>query len=192
MPNSDEAIYHHGEIDPLDYQVDDILLCVAAYPGLQVDNLYMTHAVARHRTPEGVAITATVITGGELVEVCPVERFLVRTRLVTHLWARDGSIATHSFPDYEDFERWCAVSRVRVAYGVQFVKADRPLAADARFAALGVPGKRADDTDTMWYVCDLSTRTVEKVGVGPAARDHAIRVSRSANDEWRAEREARQ
>lgn len=189
MLNADDNItYHDVQIDPSDYQVEDIVRCVAPHPWLLINNLYLVHAVRRRWMPAGIVSAVTVIAHGRFVEVCPAEPVLVPTRGIAQQKDADGSSATRTFPDHEDLERWRAVARVaRLHHGA----ADRRCPESVRYTAMCVPGELADGADSTWFVYDLHARTSEKIGAGAAAQEVAGRMARTANRTWRAEREGR-
>ena len=64
MTTSDdhEIMYHHGTSDPTDYQVDDVLVCVAAGHGLALGEHYLAHAVER-RSASGRVVTTVTVSG---------------------------------------------------------------------------------------------------------------------------------
>ena len=191
MLSADDNITNHDmQTNPGDYQVNDVVRCVAPYPWLLLNNLYVVHAVRRRWMPAGIVSVVTVLAHGRVVEVRPAEPVLVPTRDNAPQNAADGSHATRTFPDREDLARWRAVARVARAHRLNHVVADRPRPGSARYTAMCVPGELADGADSTWFVYDLHARTSEKIGAGVEAQEVAGRMARTANRTWRAQQAA--
>lgn len=183
--NDDEIMYHHGTSDPTDYQVDDVLVCVAAGHGLAVGEHYLAHAVEHRRACGRVVTTVTVSSTNDfdLVEVVEADAFLRRTRVLVDVIEPSGRVRRHSFPDPEELAVWCAFTRVPAdrIRNQRYVPAEPTPPASGRFTAMCVPGELDDGSDANWYVYDLVFRTSDKVGVGPQCRSLAIWTAREAN-----------
>jgi hypothetical protein len=180
--SNEEVMHHHGTTDPTDYQVEDVLMCIADGHGLKKGELYIAQVVARRRAPGRIVTTVTVSADFKLFEVSEAEAFLRRTRVVAEVMAPNGQVTTHSFPDSEQLDVWCAfthtpANRVR---NKRYVEADPSPPASSRFTAMCVPGDLDDGSDAMWYVHDLLFRTSDKVGAGPQSRSLAIWMARNA------------
>lgn len=105
--NIEQIMYHHGTTDPTDYQVEDVLLCIADGHGLKKGELYIAQSVARRKARGRVDTTVTVTTASfKFIEVLEAEAFLRRTRVLVEVMAPNGEVTVHSFPDAE--ELWCA------------------------------------------------------------------------------------
>ena len=109
--NSEAIMYHHGTSDPTDYQVDDVLVCVATGYGLKAGELYVAQAVARRKTRGRVVTAVTVTANSTVIEILHAEGFLRRTRVVAEIMSPDGQVRPHSLPDPEQLDVWCAFSR---------------------------------------------------------------------------------
>lgn len=182
--NDHEIMYHHGTSDPTDYQVDDVLVCVAAGHGLTLGEHYLAHAVERRRA-YGRVITTVTVSGTDfgLVEVVEADAFLCRTRVLVDVLQPSGRVRRHSFPDAEELAVWCAFTRMpedRIR-NKRYVQAEPTPPASCRFTAMCVPGELDDGSDADWYVYDLVFRTSDKVGAGPQCRSLAIWTAREAN-----------
>jgi hypothetical protein len=109
--NTEQIMHHHGTTDPTDYQVEDVLMCIADGQGLHRGELYITEAVARRRARGRVVTTVTVSANFRVLEVVEAEAFLRRTRVVVEVMAPNGDVTVHSFPDSERLDVWCAFTR---------------------------------------------------------------------------------
>jgi hypothetical protein len=181
--NNDEIMYHHATTDPTDYQVDDVLVCVAAGHGLKVGELYLAQAVARRKARGHVVTTVTVTADLKVTEVLHAEAFLRRTRVVAEIMEANGQIKVHNFPDAEELDVWCVVTRVppnRIR-NKRYVEAESTPPESCRFTAMCIPRELDDGSDAEWYVYDLLFRTSEKIGSGPQSRSLAIWTARDAN-----------
>jgi hypothetical protein len=181
--NDTEIMYHHGTSDPADYQVDDVLVCIAAGQGLQVGELYIAQAVARRKARGRVITTVTVSANFKVIEVIEAEAFLRRTRVLVEMMAPNGQVTVHSFPDPEELDVWCAFTRTppnRIR-NKHYVQAEPTPPGSCRFTAMCVPGELDDGSDAEWYVYDLMFRTSDKVGAGPQSRSLAVWTAREAN-----------
>ena len=177
-----EIIHYHGITDPTDYQVEDVLVCIADGHGLQKGEFYLAHAVARRRTHRGIVTTVTVTANHRLFEIVDAEAFLRRTRVHVEIMHPDGKVKVHSFPDTEQLDVWCAFARMpsnRIR-NRHYVEAEPSPPAECRFTAMCVPGELDDGSDAQWYVYDLLLRTSDKVGAGPQSRSLAIWMARNA------------
>src|ERR1041384_7679320 len=106
--NNEQIMHHHGTTDPADYQVDYVLVSIAAGHGLQVGELYIAQAVVRRKAHGRVVTTVTVSANLKVIEVLDAEAFLRRTRVFVEVMASNGQVAVHSFPDAEELDVWCA------------------------------------------------------------------------------------
>jgi len=191
MLSADDNITNHDmQTNPGDYQVNDVVRCVAPYPWLLLNNLYIVHAVRRRWMPAGIVSVVTLLVHGRFVEVCPAEAVLVRTRgIEQQKAAADGTNATRTFPAREDLERWRAVARVACAHRMNDGAADQRRSESTRYTAMCVPGELADGADSTWFVFFIHARTSEKIGAGSTAQEIAGRMARTANRAWRAQGE---
>jgi hypothetical protein len=184
---NEQIMHHHGTTDPTDYQVEDMLLCIADGHGLKKGELYIAHAVARRKARGRVVTTVSVSTANfKFIEVLEAEAFLRRTRVLVEVMAPNGNVTLHSFPDSEELDVWCAfthtpANRVR---NKRYVEAEPTPPASSRFTAMCVPGELDDGSDANWYVFDLMLRTSDKVGAGPGARSLAVFTARQSNQAW--------
>lgn len=181
--DNDEIMYHHATTDPTDYQVDDVLVCVAAGHGLKVGELYLAQAVARRKARGYVVTTVTVTADLKVTEVLHAEAFLRRTRVVAEIMEANGQIKVHNFPDAEELDVWCVVTRVppnRIR-NKRYVEAEPTPPGSCRFTAMCIPGELDDGSDAEWYVYDLLFRTSEKIGSGPQSRSLAVWTARTSN-----------
>lgn len=181
--SSEEIMYHHGTTDPTDYQVDDVLVCIADGHGLKKGELYIAQAVVRRKAPGRVVTTVTVSADFRLFEVLDAEAFMRRTRVVVDVMEANGQSRTHNFPDAEQLDVWCAFTRMppnRIR-NKHYVEAESSPPATCRFTAMCVPGEDDDGSDAEWYVYDLLFRTSDKVGAGPQSRSLAIWTARESN-----------
>src|ERR1044072_8102863 len=95
--NSDEIMYHHGSSNPTDYQVDDVLVCIAAGHGLEIGKHYLAHAVERRRTRSRLVTTVTVSDRDfDMTAVVCAEKFLRRTRVLVEVIEAGGQVKCHS------------------------------------------------------------------------------------------------
>jgi hypothetical protein len=185
--NNEQIMHHHGTTDPADYQVEDVLVCIAAGPGLDVGGLYIAEAVARRKAHDRVVTTVTVMAADfKRIEVIHAEGFLRRTRVVVEVMHPNGRVTGHSFPDAEELDVWCAfthmpANRVRNKH---YVPAEPTPPASCRFTAMCIPGELDDGSDANWYVYDLLLRMSDQVGAGPQARTLAVFTAREANRTW--------
>jgi hypothetical protein len=160
-----QIMHHHGTSDPADYQVDDVLVCIAAGHGLQVGELYIAQAVARRKAHGRVVTTVTVTTPNfKFIQVLETEAFLRRTRVLVEVMAPNGNVTLHSFPDPEQLNVWCAFTRTPAnrTRNKRYVEAEPTPPASCRFTAMCIPGELDDGSDATWYVCDLMFRTSDK------------------------------
>jgi hypothetical protein len=183
ITNSEDIKHYHGTTDPTDYQVDDVLVCIADGHGLKKGELYIARAVARRKAPGRVVTTVTVSSNFRLFEVLDAEAFLRRTRVLVEIMGSNGAVTLHSFPDAEELDVWCAFAhmppnRIR---NKRYVEAEPSPPASCRFTAMCVPGELDDGSDASWYVYDHVFRTSDKIGVGPQSRSLAIWTARNAN-----------
>lgn len=185
MANTDdyEIRYHHGTTDPTDYQVDDVLVCIADGHGLKKGELYIAQAVARRKARARVVTTVTVTANLRIIEVIDAEAFLRRTRVLIELMAPNGDVLLHSFPDAEQLDVWCAFTHTPSNWirNKRYVEAEASPPEGCRFTAMCLPGDLDDGSDADWYVHDLLFRTSDRVGVGPQSRSLAIWTARNAN-----------
>jgi hypothetical protein len=72
--SSDEIMDHDGTTDPTDYQVEDVLVCIADGHGLKQGELYSAQAVARRKGRGRVVTTVTVSAHFKVIEVSAVLR----------------------------------------------------------------------------------------------------------------------
>jgi len=181
--SNDEIMYHYGASDPTDYQVEDMLVCIAAGHGLQKGELYITQAVARRKARGRVVTTVTVSANFRVIEVFDAEAFLRRTRVVAEIMHADGTVKVHSFPDAEQLDVWCAFTRMpsnRIR-NKHYVEAEPSPPESCRFTAMCIPGELDDGSDAQWYVYDLLFRMSDKIGAGPQSRSLAVWTAREAN-----------
>lgn len=180
----DGTVYHHGTTDPMDYQVDDVLMCITGCYGLREGALYIAQAVARRKAGGRILTKVTVSNNvGRLCEVTEPEGFLRRTRVLVEVMAPSGRSTLHSFPDAEEFDVWCAFTNMPPNWirNKRYVAAEPSPPEDCRFTAMCVPGELDDGSDADWYVYDLQLRTSDKVGTGSQPRSLAIWTAREAN-----------
>jgi len=179
--------YHHGQVDPTDYQVDDVLLCVYAGDVLELERgvLYGVHEVVQRKVGLEVVTIVTVEKNEQLIEVPYAEHHLVKTRLVVDFRTNDGGLTRHSFPSLEVYGAWCTFVGVPpdAIHYARYVRA-RPIPANTRFAAMCVPAAGAAESE--WYVHDLANRTSESVPAGADSQAMAIELARESNRVWRA------
>jgi hypothetical protein len=178
-----QTVYHHGTTDPMDYQVDDVLVCIAAGHGLQLGELYVAQAVARRKARGRVVTSVTVSANFKVIEVLHAEAFLRRTRVVAEIMEANGQVKVHNFPDAEELDVWCVLTHVppnRIR-NKRYVEAKPSPPESCRFTAMCVPGELDDGSDADWYVYDLLFRTADKVGCGPQSRSLAVWTARTSN-----------
>ncbi len=180
---NDEIMYHHGTSDATDYQVEDVLVCIAGGHGLRRGELYIAEAVTRRKARGRIATTVTVGANFRVIEVPHAEAFLRRTRVLVEVMAPNGQVTAHNFPDAEQLDVWCALThtapnRIR---NKRYVPAEPSPPASCRFTAMCVPGELDDGSDANWYVYDLLFHMSDKVGAGPGARSLAVWTARQAN-----------
>src|SRR5262249_42798655 len=180
--DNDEILHYHGTSDPTDYQVDDVLVCIADGHGLRKGELYLAESVARQRTHRGIVTTVTVSASHRVFEIVDAEAFLRRTRVHVEVMHPNGQVKPYSFPDAEQLDVWCAFASVPAnrIRNKRYVEAEPSPPASCRFTAMCVPGELDDGSDANWYVYDLVFRTSAKVGTGPQARSLAIFTARNA------------
>lgn len=180
---NDEIMYHHGIMDPTDYQVDDVLVCIADGHGLQKGELYVAQAVARRKARGRVITTVTVSANFRVIEVIEAEAFLRCTRVVAEIMEANGQVKVHNFPDAEELDVWCVITRVppnRIR-NKRYIEAEATPPESCRFTAMCVPGEIDDGSDANWYVYDLLFRTADKIGSGPQSRSLAVWTARTNN-----------
>ncbi len=180
--NSEEILHHHGTSDPTDYQVDDVLVCIAEGHGLQKGELYIAQVVTRRRARDRVVTTLTVAADLRLFEVPDAEAFLRRTRVVAEVMAADGSVKLRSFQNAEELDVWAVYARVHPnrIRNKRYVEAEPSPPENCRFAAMCIPGELDDGSDAVWYVYDLALRTSDKIGTGRQSLCLAIWTARNA------------
>ena len=181
--NSEGIIHIRGTFDPTDYQVDDVLVCIAEGQGLQKGERYIAQVVTRRRTGDRVVTTLTVSAVSanlRLLEISDAEAFLRRTRFVAEVRSA-GNVRLYSFLNAEEFNVWCALNRMRPKQIRNRHYVEAQASPPDRFVAICVPGELDDGSDADWYIYDLLFRTSEKTGFGPQLRSIAIRTARDAN-----------
>jgi hypothetical protein len=185
--NTEQIMHHHGTTDPADYQVDDVLVCIAAGYGLKVGERYIAQAVARRKAYGRIVTTVTVTTPNfKFIEVLEAEAFLRRTRVLVEVMAPNGNVTHHSFPDSEELDVWCAFTQTPAnrTRNKRYVEAEPTPPGSCRFTAMCVPGELDDGSDASWYVYDLMLRTSDKVGAGSQSRSLAVWTARESNRTW--------
>jgi hypothetical protein len=121
----------------VDYEVDDVVLCLVTGKGLVAGAVYSVYAVSRRRTGSGLLTTVTVNADFALIEVDPAEPVLRRTRVQVTRKVQGGSDKVHTFQDVIEFESWRAANDVsrEELYGLRYVEIAWPASGRRRQSA---------------------------------------------------------
>lgn len=99
---------HLQSMGPTNYQVDDVVLCKVSGQGLEAGKVYPVYSVLRRRAIGGIETTVTVNADERLVQICPAEPVLRRTRIEVSVTALDSGEPdqTLTFADAIELEAW--------------------------------------------------------------------------------------